>query len=64
MADPSNLPRAGGSEPQFFSDCDIIRIREEDTVPSKPSEQYMRWLQEKYGRKRPPRDEAASVDDA
>ena len=40
----------------FTSDCDVVEIREEDTKPGKVSDRYRRMLEEKYGRKEPPRN--------
>lgn len=51
-ADPNKPEREVG----FTSDnCDVLEIKEEDTVPGgKLSESYRRLLEKTYGRKAPP----------
>jgi len=49
---PDNTPQP--EDPvRCVSDCDIIEVTEQNSVPGEPSERYRRYLEEKHGRKNP-----------
>lgn len=51
----SKQPLPNEDRVRFDSDnCDLLEIKEEDTVPGKLGEGYRRLLEKKYGRKVPP----------
>ena len=54
MPDPNNHNRPDDDQAEYGSDCDLIEICEEDTVPGEPSETWRKWMEAKYGKKASP----------
>lgn len=52
MPDPIKNSNGNGNGADFTSaaDCDLLEVKEEDTLPGKVSDSYRKWLEQKYGR--------------
>ena len=54
MIDPQKNRKPKDACVLFTSDGDVVEIREADTQPGKPTERHRRWMEAKWGKKKPP----------
>jgi hypothetical protein len=54
MVDPQKHDATNESRVRFTSDCELIEVDEAHTQPSQPGENHRRWMEAKWGKKKPP----------